>query len=61
MRRTRFVTQVASRPPAFAFFLNGRNKRLSSGQLSFFVRKIQKDFGLEGVPVRVSIRAGGTK
>ena len=61
VRRTRFVTQVASRPPAFAFFLNGRNKRLSSGQLSFFVRKIQKDFGLEGVPVRVSIRAGGTK
>lgn len=50
----KYITQVKSRPPAFTMFCN------SSEVPRFFERflrnKLQSDFKLEGIPVRISFR-----
>ena len=49
-----FLPQVKSRPPTFAFFCN--TKEIPGFFERFLRSRIQKDFKLDGVPIRMLIR-----
>lgn len=49
------MTQVSTRPPGFAVFMNGSDP--PDPQFSrFVVSSLQKEFGFEGTPLRLSYR-----
>ncbi|MEE8545878.1 MAG: ribosome biogenesis GTPase Der [Alphaproteobacteria bacterium] len=55
--RLRFMTQVKARPPTFALFAS-RPADLPESYLRYLVNGLRDDFGLAGVPIRISLRKG---
>lgn len=49
--KTKYVTQVESRPPTFVIFLHNP-KRLHFSSLRFLENKLRESYSLEGTPVR---------
>ncbi len=55
--KIRYMTQVKSRPPHFAFFGNQLNA-LPKSYTRYLVNGLREAFDLPGVPIRVSLRTG---
>ncbi len=55
--RLRFMTQVKARPPTFALVAS-RPADLPESYLRYLVNGLRDDFGLAGVPIRISLRKG---
>ncbi len=55
--KLRYITQVKSRPPTFAIWVS-RPKDLPAAYQSYLVHGLRKAFGMEGVPIRLSMRKG---
>jgi GTPase len=53
--KIRYMTQVKSRPPHFAIFGNQLNN-LPGSYTRYLVNAMREDFGLPGVPIRLSLR-----
>jgi GTPase len=49
-----FATQASTRPPTFVLFTSGF---LEAGYRRFLERKLREEFGFEGSPIEVSVRA----
>jgi len=54
--KLRYITQIKRRPPTFAVFAT-RVEKLPTSYVRYLVNGLRQDFGLEGVPVRVILRA----
>ena len=52
--RIKFITQVKSRPPSFVLFANSQT--VPGSYLRFIRNRLQKDFQLNGVPLRFTVR-----
>jgi GTP-binding protein len=53
--KLRYLMQIKTRPPTF--FLYSNNKTLMNDNFErFFRNSIAKEFGFEGVPIRVLVR-----
>jgi GTP-binding protein len=52
--RVLFATQAGTRPPKFVLFTTGP---LDAGYRRFIERKLREEFGFEGSPVHLSVRA----
>jgi GTP-binding protein len=52
--RILFGTQAANCPPTFAIFTSGK---MDLGYIRFIERRLREEFGFEGSPVKVEIRA----
>jgi GTP-binding protein len=55
--KIRYATQVSTRPPTFALFGN-QLKDLPESYLRYLRNGLRQDFGLDGVPIRFSLRGG---
>ncbi len=55
--RLRFMTQVRTRPPGFVVFCS-RPEDLPESYTRYLVGGLRRDFGLEGVPLRLHLRKG---
>jgi GTP-binding protein len=55
--RLRYMTQVKARPPSFVVFCS-RPEDLPDSYARFLVNGLRRDFGLQGVPIRLSWRKG---
>jgi GTP-binding protein len=55
--KPRYITQVKSRPPTFALFMN-RPEKLPADYLRYLVNGIRERFDLPGVPIRLTTRGG---
>jgi GTPase len=55
--KIRYITQVKSRPPHFAFFGN-QLEALPKSYTRYLVNALREAFDLPGVPIRVSLRTG---
>ena len=55
--KIRYATQASARPPTFAVFGNQLDK-LPQTYVRYLMNGLRKDFGLEGVPIRFSLRGG---
>ena len=55
--KIRYATQANARPPTFAVFGNQLDK-LPQTYVRYLMNGLRKDFGLEGVPIRFSLRGG---
>jgi ribosome-associated GTPase EngA len=53
--RVKYLSQVKSRPPTFVVFVSGSTSFSDSSQ-RFLSNLIRKEFGLEGVPLRITMR-----
>lgn len=53
--RLKYITQGNIRPPTFTLFVNYPTD-LPSGYKRYLSRKLAKDFGMEGVPIRLMLR-----
>ena len=53
--RLRYVAQTRTRPPTFALFAN-RPEAISEAYLRYLANGLRDDFGLDGVPLRLSLR-----
>ncbi len=53
--RLRYVTQTRTRPPTFTLFAN-RPEAISEAYLRYLANSLRDDFGLDGVPLRLSLR-----
>ena len=53
--RLRYVTQTKTRPPTFALFAN-RPEAVPESYLRFLANDLRADFGLVGIPLRLSVR-----
>jgi GTP-binding protein len=56
----RYVTQVKTRPPTFAFFLN-KPKELPESYLRYLANALREAFGFAGTPLRLVLRKGRSK
>lgn len=54
--KLRYITQIKRRPPTFAVFAT-RAEKLPTAYVRYLVNGLRQDFGLEGVPIRVLLRA----
>jgi len=54
--KLRYITQVGTRPPSFAIFGN-RLEALPDSYKRYLVNGLRRDFGLDGVPVRLNLRS----
>ncbi len=54
--KLRYVTQVGTRPPQFAVFGN-RLDALPDSYQRYLVNGLRREFGLEGVPIRLNLRS----
>jgi len=54
--KIKYITQVKSRPPTFALFVN-RADVLDESYLRYLRNDLAKTFGLEGIPLRIQPRA----
>jgi len=53
--KLRYLMQIKCRPPTFFLYCN--NKRLMTANYDHFLRNsIQKEFGFQGVPIRLLLR-----
>jgi GTP-binding protein len=55
--KIRYATQASTRPPTFAIFGN-QLKHLPESYLRYLRNGLRKDFNLDGVPIRFSLRGG---
>lgn len=55
--RIRYMTQIKTRPPSFALFLN-RPSAVPAHYMRYLEGGLRDDFGLEGVPLRLLLRRG---
>lgn len=55
--KLRYMTQVKARPPSFIAFCT-RADDLPESYTRYLVNGLRKDFGLDGVPIRLSYRSG---
>lgn len=55
--RIRYMTQIKSRPPTFALFVS-RPLDLPESYLRYLIGGLRKDFGLHGIPIRMTMRKG---
>ncbi|MBK0397822.1 ribosome biogenesis GTPase Der [Limibaculum sp. M0105] len=55
--RLRFMTQVRTRPPGFVAFCS-RPEDLPDSYVRYLVNGLRRDFGIEGVPIRFTLRKG---
>lgn len=55
--KIRYATQASSRPPTFALFGN-QLKELPESYIRYLMNGLRKDFDLDGVPIRFSLRGG---
>ena len=55
--RLRYITQIKARPPSFVAFCS-RPEALPDSYTRYLVNALRRDFGLEGVPIRLSYRKG---
>ena len=55
--KLRFMTQVRTRPPGFVIFCS-RPEDLPDAYRRYLVGGLRRDFGLEGVPIRLTLRKG---
>lgn len=55
--RLRYMTQIKTRPPSFLAFCS-RPEELPDSYKRFLVNGLRRDFGLEGVPIRLTWRKG---
>ncbi len=53
--KLKYMTQVKSRPPSFLAFCQ-RGDEMPESYTRFLVNGLRRDFGLEGVPIRLSYR-----
>ena len=53
--RLRYVAQTRTRPPTFVLFAN-RPEAVSDAYLRYLANGLRDDFGLDGVPLRLSVR-----
>ncbi|MGF1551714.1 MAG: ribosome biogenesis GTPase Der [Paracoccaceae bacterium] len=53
--RIRFITQVKARPPSFVAFCS-RAEALDAAYARYLVNGLRRDFGLDGVPIRLAWR-----
>ncbi|MEO0761965.1 MAG: ribosome biogenesis GTPase Der, partial [Pseudomonadota bacterium] len=53
--RLRFMTQVKARPPSFVAFCS-RPQDLPDAYTRYLVNGLRRDFGLDGVPIRLDLR-----
>jgi ribosome-associated GTPase EngA len=53
--RVKYVSQVKARPPTFVVFVSGSTPFSDSSQ-RFLSNLIRKEFGMEGVPLRITMR-----
>ena len=54
--KLRYITQIKRRPPTFAVFAT-RAEKLPTTYVRYLINGLRNDFRLEGVPVRVVLRA----
>jgi len=55
--RLRYITQIKGRPPTFIIFSN-RPTEVPESYQRYLVNSLRDTFGLEGVPIRLMMRAG---
>jgi GTP-binding protein len=55
--KLRYATQIKTRPPTFAIFVN-RPTELPDSYLRYLVNGLREAFGLDGVPLRITLRKG---
>ncbi|MEX2200003.1 MAG: ribosome biogenesis GTPase Der [Dongiaceae bacterium] len=55
--KLRYATQIKTRPPTFAIFVN-RPTELPDSYLRYLVNGLRDTFGLDGVPLRITLRKG---
>lgn len=55
--RLRYMTQVKARPPTFAIWAS-RPEDLPESYRRYLINGLREDFGLEGIPVRLTFRKG---
>ena len=55
--RLRYMTQIKSRPPTFAFWTS-RPDALPDSYMRYLMNGLREDFNLEGVPLRLLLRKG---
>lgn len=55
--KLRYMTQIKARPPTFALFVS-RPKALPDAYQRYLVNQLRTAFKLEGVPIRLLLRAG---
>jgi GTP-binding protein len=53
--RLKYITQIKTRPPTFAMWVS-RAQSLPQSHRRFIVNGLRRDFGIEGVPVRLLVR-----
>jgi GTP-binding protein len=54
--KLRYITQIKRRPPTFAVFAT-RAEKLPTSYVRYLINGLRNDFDLQGVPVRVLLRA----
>jgi len=52
--RLKYITQIKTRPPTFKLHVN-LTEGINDSYLRFLSKRIAKDFGIEGVPIRIEI------
>jgi GTP-binding protein len=55
--KIRYMTQAKARPPTFALFVN-KPADLPDAYLRYLSNGLRRDFGFEGVPIRLHLRKG---
>jgi len=55
--RLRYMTQVRTRPPGFVVFCS-RAEEVPDAYTRYLVNGLRRDFGLPGVPIRLTLRKG---
>ncbi len=55
--KLKYITQTCKRPPTFSIFCSRKNV-LPDDYKNFLVNSLRDEFGLQGVPVRLNVRAG---
>ena len=55
--KIRYMTQIKARPPTFALFIS-RPKALNDAYQRYLVNQLRDAFKLDGVPIRLLLRAG---
>ena len=56
LARVTYITQPSARPPSFVAFVKGEAAAVSDAARRALANALRREFGLEGVPVRVVVR-----
>jgi len=54
-KKSVFITQVATKPPTFALFVKS-TKKIQASYLRYLENSIRKEYGFEGIPIRILLR-----